>query len=116
MGTWSSHDPRPPEPIDEAIARLGRLASPRLLSILGSVAAVGVAGVLLIDWQRWPIASLLGALACFAAWGLIEHRDPGNSGLLLRVTQQAVVALGAIATITGLLGMLFWALGPAPIL
>jgi hypothetical protein len=71
--------------------------------------------VLVLDSHRWPIASLLLAAACFAIWGLIAHRDPAG-GLLLRLAQHTVAAVGAVAIVCGLLGILFWALGPAPIL
>ena len=112
---WNQSDVRPPEPLDEAIARWGRLASLRLLRVLGAVAVAGIGIVLAVDWHRWPVASLLAALGCFAGWGMLAHQ-PERRGLPLRVAQTALAALGAITGAAGVLGLLFWALGPAPIL
>ena len=116
MTAWLSPDLRPPEPIDAAIARLGRTASPRVLAALLAIASAGVATVLFVAWHLWPLASLLAALGSFGAWGLIEHRAPSRRGFLLRAAQATVAGVGALAAVTGVLGVLFWALGPAPIL
>jgi hypothetical protein len=116
MATSNQSDVRAPEPLDEAIARWGRLASPRLLRILGAVAVTGTGIVLAVDWRRWPVASLLAALGCFAGWGLLAHQPQERAGLPLRLAQTALAAVGAVTAGVGLLGLLFWALGPAPIL
>jgi len=111
----SSSDSQPPEPINEAIARLGRRASPRLLWIMAAAAATGIGIILVIDWHRWPLASVLAAFGCFGVWGLVEHHEQRGRGTL-RLIQGAAAVLGGIAAIAGLLGVLFWILGPAPIL
>ena len=116
MAAWNRSDVRPPEPLDEAMARWGRLASPRLLRVLGVVAVAGIGIVLAVNWHRWPVASLLAALGCFAGWGMLAHQPQERRGLPLRVAQTAFAVLGAATAAAGLLGLLFWALGPAPIL
>ncbi len=59
---------------------------------------------------------MLAALACFAAWGLLARQPQEHRGAFLGFAQTTVVLLGLVTAVAGLLGLLFWALGPAPIL
>jgi len=108
-------EPRP-EPITEAVARWARLASTRLLAAAALLGAGTAAAVLLLDWHWWPAAALSIAVAAFGIWGTLERHYPRPHSLLVRAAKGAAVALGAAGVVVGALGLLFWLLGPAPIL
>ncbi len=106
---------RSPEPIDVALARLASRASPRLLKILTAI-GIGLGITLPLLTKRWPLASLGAAIAFFGAWGLIEHYYVRPHSRRVAIVQSVVAVLGLLAAAIASLSLLFWLLGPAPIL
>ena len=87
--------------------------------LLAALAAAGlVAGIALVvsDWRRVPIAGLLLIASAVGAWGLLEQRTATPHSVLIRVLQGLLVLLGTIAAIMGGFALLFWVMGPAPVL
>ncbi|HEY7612197.1 MAG TPA: hypothetical protein VH764_04335 [Gemmatimonadales bacterium] len=91
-------------------------ASQRLLAGLTATGMVVGAAVVAIDWRRAPLAGLLLIAAAVGAWGLIEQRAVMPHSRLIRAMQGALVLLGAVGAVVAALALLFWVMGPAPVL
>ena len=57
-----------------------------------TMCALAAVSVTLIAPPAWPIAAALGAAACYAAWGLLDRREPSP------VRVAAMRALASVAT------------------
>lgn len=77
--------------------------------------AIGIA-VVAIEWRRAPLAGLTLVASAIGGWGLLEQgtRVPHSRGV--QVAQWVLVALGTLGAIVGGFTVLFWVMGPAPVL
>jgi hypothetical protein len=82
--------------------------------VMMGIAALGV--LLVMDWRYVPILAFLVAGAAMGGWGLLEQRAAMPHSALIRVAQICLVVLGTIAAGVGGFALLFWAMGPAPVL
>jgi hypothetical protein len=62
------------------------------------------------------LAGLLLVMATVACWGLLEQRAQVPHSVATRVTQGLLVVLGTVGAMVAGLGLLFWIMGPAPVL
>ena len=102
--------------IYEGITGWASHARQRLLAGIAFAGIVGGAALLLIDWRHVPFAGLLLTGGAVGAWGLIEQRALVPHSMPITIAQGLLVALGIIAAIVGGFGVLFWVMGPAPVL
>jgi hypothetical protein len=114
--TGSPPDQFEPESIDVGIARWASHAAVRTLTALLMLGVLGSALVLLLGWQRWPVAGLLLTVATIAAWGLVEQRARHPHTRLVALSESLLTGLGGLLAVATALGFLFALLGPAPIL
>lgn len=87
--------------------------------LLGGLVAAGIvaAGVILaVDWRRFPVSGLLLTVSAVAAWGLLEQRATAPHSALVATTQTILVVLGTVTAVVAGFGLLFWVMGPAPVL
>ena len=104
------------ESIFDAITRWASLAPGHLLAFLLWTGTHGAIGVILIDARRWPAAAPMIAAAALGGWGLLERR--ASAGRILRIValEWVLVLLGTAAVLITAFVVLFWLMGPAPIL
>lgn len=86
--------------LGEAARKRGR----RGLVIQLTACAITGGALLVVAPQWWSMSALLGAVACYAAWGLTVTPFGAASGRLTRVPI-AVAALGSTLAVAGLLGL-----------
>ncbi|HEY8259464.1 MAG TPA: hypothetical protein VIG08_17530 [Gemmatimonadales bacterium] len=91
-------------------------AHQRLLIGLVAAGIVAAGVILVIDWRRVPISGLLLTVSAVAGWGLLEQRAATPHSALVAATQTILVVLGTIAAVIAGFGLLFWVMGPAPVL
>lgn len=87
--------------------------------LLAGLAAAGIAaGVALLvsDRRRVAVAGLLLVASAVGVWGLLEQRAATPHSVVIRVAQALSVVLGTIAAVLGGFALLFWVMGPAPVL
>jgi len=105
-----------PESIGVGITRWTSRAAVSTLTALLLLGVIGAPLLLLLGWQRWPIAGLLLTVATVAAWGLLERRAGLPHTRLVTLSESILTGLGVLLAVTTALGFLFALLGPAPIL
>jgi hypothetical protein len=82
-----------------------------------TIAGIGVGTALVVtDWRRAPLAGLLLVASAIGAWGLLEQRTATPHSRGVRVAQSLLVLLGTLGAIVGGFTVLFWVMGPAPVL
>ena len=96
--TWAAHADRP------------------LLATMLILGLAGAPAVVLLDWRIWPAAALLITVSTVAAWGLIEQQVSSRRSFAVSAAQWLLVAVGTITAVLASFGLLFWLMGPAPIL
>src|SRR5918996_94157 len=57
--------------------------------------------MVIVPWL-WPVASALAAAACYAAWGLLDRREPSRLGV---VTMRVLAGLAAALVISVCVGV-----------
>jgi hypothetical protein len=72
--------------------------------------------LLLLDWRYLPISGFLLTGAAVGGWGLLEQRAATPHSTLIRVAQLGLIALGTIGAVVAGYALLFWVMGPAPVL
>lgn len=77
--------------------------------------AVGAA-LVLTDWRRAPLAGLVLVASAVGAWGLLEQRTATPHSRVVRAAQTLLVLLGTLGAVIGGFALLFWVMGPAPVL
>ena len=100
----------------DAITDWASHARQRLLVAL-TIAGI-VAGTVLVatDWRRTPIAGLTLVMSAIGGWGLLEQRTRLPHSREIRVAQGVLVLLGTLGAVVGGFAVLFWVMGPAPVL
>jgi tetrahydromethanopterin S-methyltransferase subunit F len=90
---------------------------------LYACAVFGVVGAILVFLilpVLWPVAMAMLCISCFGAWGILAkrthtldlmHRRAHKLRFGLRVARVMVIAIGIIAAVMGLLGMIRLLLG-----
>lgn len=106
----------PGESLHAGITRWAGQADRTLLALLGGIGASGALVILLVDWRGWPAAGLLISVGAVGTWGLVEQRAVLPHSRLVRVVEALLAVIGGAAAAVATLGILFWLLGPAPIL
>lgn len=112
----SRSEPQRNESLYQGITTWAASAPSRTLGLLVASSLAGVAAILAVDWHRWPVAGWLVTAASIGGWGLVDHRATRPLGRPARVAKAFLVGLGTVAALLGGLGLLFWLMGPAPIL
>ncbi len=111
------HHPDPPHhSLYEGLTGWASHARQRVLVGLGASSLMIGSAVIAVDWRRAPVAGLSLVMATVACWGLLEQRAQIPHSAVIRMAQGLLVALGALGAIVAGLGLLFWAMGPAPVL
>lgn len=113
--TQHYNDPRHPSVYD-GIARWASHARQRVLVGVTGAGVVAAAALLIDDWHRLPVAAALLTASAVGGWGLLEQLAPTSHSAMITVGQALLVVLGTIAAIVGGFGLLFWVMGPAPVL
>lgn len=111
-----SPTPPRPESLYAAVTRWAAHARPSTLRLLATLGLGGAGGILLLDWTRWPLAGVLLTLSTIGAWGLVEQRAAHPRTVLVAATESALTGLGTVVAALVALGLLFWLMGPAPVL
>lgn len=91
-------------------------AHQRVLAAITAMGLIAGGALLVYDVRRVPIAGLLLTMSAVAGWGLLEQRSATPHSPLIAATQKLLVVLGTIAAIIAGFGLLFWVMGPAPVL
>lgn len=89
-------DPAAHGPNESVFAMLATRARRRGVGSLAhqcTTCALAAVSITLIAPPAWPIAAALGAAACYAAWGLLDRREPSP------VRAAAMRALVSVATV-----------------
>ena len=108
-------DPRHPSLYD-GITGWASHARQRSLAAM-VIAGVGAwAAVLGIDWRHGPMAACLLTASAVAGWGLLEQRASTPHSGLITVAELLLVALGTMTAVVSGFALLFWIMGPAPVL
>jgi hypothetical protein len=87
-----------------------------------SLVAIAVAGagawaaVLGVDWRHGPMAACLLTASAVAAWGLLEQRATSPHSGLITAAELVLVILGTVTAVVSGFALLFWVMGPAPVL
>jgi hypothetical protein len=109
------NDPSHPSVYD-AITGWASRARQRLLLGL-TISGIGVAAALIAtDWRRAPIAGLVLVVSAIGGWGLLEQRTRIPHSREIRAAQAVLVLLGMLGAVVGGFAVLFWIMGPAPVL
>jgi hypothetical protein len=87
-----------------------------VLAALAVTGLIGAGAVLLIDWHRLPLALFLTTGTTIGVWGLVEQRAHVPHSTAITLSQRVLVVAGTIAAALGGFGLLFWVMGPAPVL
>jgi hypothetical protein len=108
-------DPFHPSVYD-AITGWAAHAGQRLLAALTIVGLMAGSGLVATDWRRAPLAGLVLVASAVGGWGLLEQRArvPHSAGI--RMAQGLLVLLGTLGAVIGGFAVLFWVMGPAPVL
>ena len=77
--------------------------------------AVGTA-LVVTDWRRAPLAGLVLVASAVGGWGLVEQRAAVPHSRRVRLAQALLVVLGTLGAVVGGFAVLFWVMGPAPVL
>lgn len=104
------------ESLYQGVTTWAATANPRTLGFILASSLIGGAALLVLDWHRWPLAGLLVTAGSIGGWGLIEQRAARPLSPVAVAVKGVLVGLGTIAAVLGGLGLLFWLMGPAPIL
>ena len=108
-------DPRHPSLYD-GITGWASHAQQRILTGIALVGIVAWAGLLAVDWRQAPAAGFLLTLSAVAGWGLLEQRAATPHSVVIRAAQVLLIVLGTITAVVAGFALLFWAMGPAPVL
>jgi hypothetical protein len=108
-------DPQHPSVYD-GIVRWASHARKRVLAGITAAGIVAAAALLIDDWRSLPIAGAFLTLSAVGGWGLLEQLTATPHSALTTAGQVLLVVLGTIAAIIGGFGLLFWVMGPAPVL
>jgi hypothetical protein len=108
-------DPRHPSLYD-GLTGWASHARPRALATiaLGGIAVWAL--ILGIDWRHGPMAACLLTLSAVAAWGLLEQRSATPHSGLIAAAELVLVVLGTATAVVSGFAVLFWIMGPAPVL
>jgi hypothetical protein len=108
-------DPRHPS-IYDGITGWASHAQQRVLVglVLAGIAAWTV--LLIVDWRHGPAAAVLLTVSAVSAWGLLEQRAATPHSGLITVAQVLLIVLGTTAAVVGGFALLYWVMGPAPVL
>jgi hypothetical protein len=110
------HLQRPSLAGDSLFAIIGRCAVATAPRYLGAVLALSVASTTLLRSLSPSLAALFVMTAAIALWGLMEQLLPPPRRAVVDLAQWLLVGIGGVAAILSALGILFWILGPAPVL
>ena len=108
-------DPRHPSVYD-GITGWASHAQQRMLIALTLAGVVAWAVLLMVDWRHGPAAGLLLTVSAVSGWGLLEQRAATPHSGFIRVAQVLLVVLGTITAAVGGFALLYWVMGPAPVL
>ena len=104
------------ESLHAGITRWAGRADATVLALLAILGTGGAAVMLTVDWRRWPLAAMLLSVSAVGTWGLVEQKTARPHSRLVIAAEWLLAGLGGAAAAMGALGILFWLLGPAPIL
>jgi hypothetical protein len=109
------NDPSHPSVYDAVTGWAAHARVRWLVAITIAGIAVGVT-LVAIDWRRGPLAGLMLMASAIGAWGLVEQRATVPHSKRVRLAQAMLVLLGMIGAVVGGFTVLFWVMGPAPVL
>lgn len=104
------------ESLHAGITRWAGHADITVLALLTILGAAGTIVMVTVDWRRWPLAALLLSVSAVGAWGLVEQKTAHPHSRLVVLVEWLLAGIGGMTAAAGALGILFWLLGPAPIL
>lgn len=104
------------ESVHTAITRWARQASVTLLRLLGGIGTLGALVMVTVDWRAWPLGALLLSIGMVGMWGLVDQRSTNPRQRTILLLEALLAIVGGLAAALAGLGLLFWLLGPAPIL
>ena len=97
-------------------AILGRCAVTTPPIYLGVVAVLSLGSAYLLRQVTWPLVGLCITTACVSIWGLLEQLLPPPRFRAIAMVEWSLVIIGTLVAVASSLGILFWFLGPAPVL
>lgn len=100
----------------EGLTQWASHARQRMLAALAATSLLIGSAVVVLDRRRAPVAGLMLIMATVACWGLLEQRAHVPHTTVVRVAQGLLVLLGTLGAVVAGLGLLFWVMGPAPVL
>lgn len=106
----------PGESLHAGIIRWACQADRTLLALLAGIGTTGTLVIMLVDWRVWPAAGMLLSVGMVGSWGLVDQQAGSPHSRLVRVVAALLATIGGGAAALAALGILFWLLGPAPIL
>ena len=108
-------DPRHPSLYD-GITGWASHARPRALAAIALGGITLWAAILGVDWRHGPMAACLLTLSAVAAWGLLEQRAATPHSGFITAAELFLVVLGTATAVVSGFAVLFWVMGPAPVL
>jgi hypothetical protein len=108
-------DPRHPS-IYDAITGWASHAGARTLAVMAVAGLVDWAALFVADWRLAPAAAILLTLSAVSAWGLLEQRATSPQSVLRATAQSLLFVAGTVAAVVSGFALLFWVMGPAPVL
>ena len=109
------NDPSRPSVYDGITGWASHARQRSLVSLTIAGIVIGMT-VVLLDWRRGPLAGLVLVASAIGVWGLLEQRAAVPHSRWIQVAQGLLVLLGTVGAIVGGLAVLFWIMGPAPVL
>jgi hypothetical protein len=108
-------DPRHPS-IYDAITGWASQARARTLAAVALGGVADWAALFAADWRLAPAAGVLLTLSAVSGWGLLEQRAATPHSLFITVAQVLLFVAGTVAAVISGFAVLFWVMGPAPVL
>jgi hypothetical protein len=104
------------ESLYDLVARCAAAARPVSLAGIALVCGAAAAAVLRLNIDAWPLAMFFLTTFATCLWGILEQLPPIRPRWLIKSLQIVLAVVGSAAAAAGATGVLFWIMGPAPVL
>lgn len=108
-------DPRHPSVYD-AITGWASHARARILAAVAIGGMADWGALFAADWRLTPAAGILLTLSAVSGWGLLEQHAATPHSRLITTAQILLFLAGTVAAVVSGFAVLFWVMGPAPVL
>jgi hypothetical protein len=105
-----------PESPFAAMRRWARGQTRHLFLVMAVAGILGAAAVIVIDEAQMIFCAPMISLASLGGWGLLLKRNQTRASRADRLLSALLAGVGGLALLIAVFGLLFWAMGPAPIL